>query len=148
LKLTQAALRLLDSSVGIESEQEEVVDNAIPLAGRVAAGIPIEAIEDTEKISLKGQFGTGDDVFALEVVGDSMIEEDIQNGDYVICRRAETADDGGLVVAVVDEDTATLKRFHKEKSRVRLQPANENYEPIYTDNCKIQAVAIGLVRKF
>ncbi|MEJ2702824.1 MAG: S24 family peptidase [Sedimentisphaerales bacterium] len=83
----------------------------------------------------------------LEVTGDSMIGEDIREGDYVICRRSRVADNGQLVIAIVDSDNATLKRFYKEKTRARLQPANEDYEPIYSDNCRVEAVVIGLVRK-
>jgi repressor LexA len=119
----------------------------IPLLGRVAAGVPIEAIEDKEQLSLNSTFGSSDDVFALQVRGDSMIDDGIHDGDYAICRRASTAQAGQLVVAVVDNENATLKRFYKEKTRARLQPANENYQPIYCDNCRVEAVVIGLVRK-
>ena len=77
-----------------------------------------------------------------------MINEDIHEGDYVICRRSSVADDGQLVVAIVDEENATLKRFYKEKNRARLQPANDDYQPIYSDNCRIEAVVVGLVRRF
>ena len=120
----------------------------IPLSGRVVAGVPLEAVENIESLSLKSCFGDGDDIFALEVKGDSMINDDIHEGDYVICRRSNIAKDGQLVVAIVDEEDATLKRFYKEKSRVRLQPANDNYQPIYSDNCRIEAVVVGLVRKY
>jgi len=119
----------------------------IPLAGRVAAGAPLEAIENVEHLSLTGCFGSGDDLFALEVTGQSMINEDIREGDYVICRRSRVAENGQLVVAIVDEQDATLKRFYKEPDRVRLQPANDDYQPIYCDNCRIEAIVIGLVRK-
>jgi repressor LexA len=120
----------------------------IPLAGSVAAGVPVEANENVESLSLSSAFGSGDDIFALEVNGDSMIEENIHRGDYVICRRSRTANDGQLVVAIVDDENATLKRFYKEKDQARLQPANDDYQPIYTDNCRIEAVVIGLIRKF
>jgi repressor LexA len=110
--------------------------------------VPLEAVEDIGSLSLDSCFGTGDDIFALEVSGRSMINEDIREGDYVICRRSRVADNGQLVVAIVDNDNATLKRFYKEKTHVRLQPANEDFEPIYSDNCRIEAVVIGLVRKF
>jgi repressor LexA len=119
----------------------------IPLAGRVAAGVPLEAVEDIESLSLNSCFGSADDIFALQVSGESMINEDIHEGDYVICRRSRVADNGQLVVAIVDNDNATLKRFYKEKTRVRLQPANDTFQPIYSDNCRIEAVVIGLVRK-
>ena len=120
----------------------------IPLAGSVAAGVPVEAIENVESLSLSSTFGSGDDIFALEVSGDSMIDENIHQGDYVICRRSRAARNGQLVVAIVDDENATLKRFYKEKGRIRLQPANDDYQPIYTDNCRIEAVVIGLIRKF
>jgi repressor LexA len=94
----------------------------IPLAGKVAAGSPIEAIEDIESLSLSSYFGNSDDIFALEVTGDSMTGADIRNGDFVICRRSPVADNGQLVIAIVDNENATLKRFYKEKSLARLQP--------------------------
>jgi len=113
----------------------------------VAAGSPIEAIEDKDYLSLSSYFGNRDEIFALEVAGDSMVDEDIRNGDYVICRRTPTANNGQLVIAIVDEKEATLKKFYKEKTRARLQPANEDYQPIYSEACRIEAVVVGLVRK-
>jgi repressor LexA len=145
------------------------VPRGIPLAGVVAAGQPIEAVENKDYLSINSFFGTSDDVFALEVRGDSMAGDDIHSGDYIICRRSSTATDGQLVVAIVDNDNATLKRFYREPpsspsasdsakatpdkspwqgGRARLQPANDNYEPIYSENCRIEGVVIGLVRKF
>jgi repressor LexA len=147
LKLTSKALKLLnhiDNNLNLPSQPQ----TGIPLAGKVAAGIPIEAVENTENLSLPSCFGNLDNIFALEVTGDSMIEEDIRNGDYAICRKNQTAHNGQLVVAIVDGNNATLKRFYREKSRARLEPANDNYQPIYSDNCRIEAVVIGLVRKF
>jgi len=123
-------------------------ETGIPLAGSVAAGVPVEAVENIESLSLNSAFGSGDDIFALEVTGDSMINEDIRQGDYVICRRSRVADDGQLVIAIVDDENATLKRFYREKDLARLQPANDDYKPIYTDNCRIEAIVIGLIRKF
>jgi repressor LexA len=120
----------------------------IPLAGSVVAGVPVEAVENIESLSLNSTFGSGDDIFALEITGDSMIDEDIRQGDYVICQRTRLAEDGQLVIAIVDDENATLKRFYKEKGRVRLQPANDDYQPIYSDNCRIEAVVIGLMRKY
>ena len=90
----------------------------------------------------------GDGLFALRVSGDSMIEENIRPGDYVICRRTEMAENGQIVVAVVNDGEATLKRFYREQDHIRLQPANANYEPIYANDCRIQGVVIGLLRKF
>ena len=120
----------------------------LPLVGRVAAGRPIDAIEHKEHLSLATHFGSTDEVFALEVIGDSMIDDGISSGDYVICRRSPAARDGQLVIAIVDDDGATLKRFYKEPTRVRLEPANQNYAPIYTTHCRIEAVVVGLLRKF
>ena len=119
----------------------------IPLLGKVAAGLPIEAVENKDNLSINSLFGSCDEVFALAVRGDSMAGENINDGDYVICRRTSSASDGQLVVAIVDNENATLKRFYKEPGRVRLQPANDAYEPIYSAHCRIEAVVIGLVRK-
>lgn len=116
--------------------------------GRIAAGRPIDAIENKEQLSLAAKFGTTDDIFALQVVGDSMIDDGICSGDYVICRRSQTANNGQIVVAIVDDDSTTLKRFYKEATRARLEPANENYAPIYSSNCRIEAIVVGLLRKF
>jgi len=148
LKLTSKAQELLDRLTDHSSQPYPAKPAGIPLLGKVAAGSPIEAIEDTEFLSLSSHFANHDDIFALEVTGDSMLDDDIRNGDYVICRRSPLADDGQLVIAIVDNENATLKKFYKEKRQVRLQPANDDYGPIYSDNCRIEAVVIGLVRKF
>ena len=148
LNLTSKAQELLNRLNDDGSNSYRQPPAAISLVGRVAAGSPIEAIEDTKLLSLSSHFGNIDDVFALEVTGDSMLDDNIRDGDYVICRHSPIANNGQLVVAIVDEKEATLKRFYKEKAYARLQPANDDYEPIYSDNCRIEAVAIGLVRKF
>lgn len=148
LKVSSHGQELLSELSGQSSPLYTTEDADIPLAGSVAAGVPVEAVENVESLSLTSAFGTGDDIFALEVSGDSMVDEDIRQGDYVICRRSRVADDGQLVIAIVDEENATLKRFYKEKDRARLQPANDDYQPIYTNNCRIEAVVIGLIRKF
>ena len=148
LTLTWRARELLSSFDDPSLSLDPNKSTGIPLAGTVAAGVPLEAVEDIESLSLNSCFGSGDDIFALQVCGESMINEDIHEGDYVICRRSRVAENGQLVVAIVDNDNATLKRFYKEKTRVRLQPANDNFQPIYSDNCRIEAVVVGLVRKF
>ena len=148
LSLTWQAQELLSDLPEENAGAFAAEPSGIPLAGTVAAGVPLEAVEDVESLSLSSCFGGRDDVFALEVTGDSMAGEDIRDGDYVICRRSSVADSGQLVVAIVDNENATLKRFYREKDRARLQPANDDYEPIYSANCRIQAVVIGLVRKF
>ncbi|MBL7185844.1 MAG: repressor LexA [Phycisphaerae bacterium] len=147
LKVSSAAQKLLNSLGDDDLRRYPAEPASIPLSGMVAAGMPIEAVENAESLSLSSCFGTGDDIFAIEVEGDSMIGEDIHEGDYVICRRSAVANDGQLVVAIVDQENATLKRFYKEKTRARLQPANDDYEPIYSYNCRIEAVVIGLVRR-
>ena len=148
LKVSSRAHKLLSCLTDQSFHSYASEPGGIPLSGRVAAGVPLEAVENVECLSLNSCFGTGDDIFALEVKGDSMINEDIHEGDYVICRRCNVANDGQLVVAIVDDEDATLKRFYKENKRARLQPANDKYEPIYSDNCRIEAVVIGLMRKF
>ena len=147
LKVSSRGQELLSGLPGQYSSTHAAEDAGIPLAGSVAAGVPVEAVENVELLSLGSAFGSGDDIFALEVTGDSMIDEDIRQGDYVICRRSRIAADGQLVIAIVNEENATLKRFYREKNRARLQPANDEYEPIYTDNCRIEAIVIGLLRK-
>lgn len=147
-RLTSQGQRLLSRFNAEDGDIESGGDaRGIPLAGQVAAGQPINAIEERQTLSWASLFGSGESLFSLQVNGDSMIEEDIHSGDYVICRRTNVASDGELVVARVNEEEATLKRFHKETHRIRLQPANSAYEPIYTDNCQIEGVVVGLVRR-
>lgn len=148
LKVSLKAQKLLNCFTNLNQQPFANEPDGIPLSGRVAAGVPLEAVEDCEYLSLKSCFGTEEDIFALEVKGDSMINEDIHDGDYVICRRSSVAENGQLAVVIVDEENATLKRFYKEKGYARLQPANDNFQPIYSDNCRIEAVVIGLMRKF
>ena len=147
LKLTSKAQELLNVITDNSPNVYRQPPTGIPLVGRVAAGSPIEAIENKDHLSLRSHFGSSDDTFALEVRGDSMLDDDIRDGDYVICRRTSVAATGQLVIAIVDEKEATLKRFYKEKTCVRLQPANNDYAPIYSDDCRIEAVVVGLVRK-
>ena len=118
----------------------------MPLVGRIAAGRPIEAVEDREDLDLEELFRSSDDTFVLRVTGDSMIDEQIRDGDYVICQRRSTPRNGETVVALLHDD-ATLKKFYREKNRIRLQPANPDFKPIYVDDVTIQGVVIGVVRK-
>ena len=147
LRLTSKAQELLSNLTIHSPNPYPEPPPGIPLVGKVAAGLPIEAIEEKEYLSLISHFAADDDTFALEVTGDSMTDDDIRNGDYVICRRSAVANNGQLVIAIVDNENATLKRFYKEKTQARLQPANDDYDPIYSDNCRIKAVVVGLVRK-
>ncbi|MFH1615301.1 MAG: transcriptional repressor LexA [Planctomycetota bacterium] len=149
LRLTPRGQKLLEKTKISNPlpESANQPDVQIPLLGRVAAGIPIEAFENRDSLSLHTQFGNTEDIFALQVTGDSMIDENILDGDYVICRTASTAENGQLVIASLDDNEVTLKRFYKEPNHVRLQPANDSYHPIYSKNCKVSALVIGIVRK-
>ncbi len=121
----------------------------LPLVGRIAAGLPVEASETAETISLHDVVGSRD-VFALEVRGDSMRDEHIINGDYVLVERTRTARQGEIVVALVRGAETTLKRFYSEGQMVRLQPANMEMEPIYVPagQVAIQGRVLGVLRKY
>lgn len=121
--------------------------SCLKLVGRIAAGSPIEAIENPETIDLEQIFTSRHGVYVLEVRGDSMIDDNIADGDYVVIEQRTTPYNGETVVALLDNGEATLKRFYREKNRIRLQPANPKYQPIYTDNVDIQGVLIGLIRR-
>ena len=120
---------------------------SLPLAGQIAAGRPVEAIEQDERIDFAGLFDT-DDHFCLRVKGDSMIEDQIAEGDYVVVRRQETCRDGEIVVALVDGQDATLKRFYRERDRIRLEPANSTMQPIYSSNVEVLGVVAGVIRTY
>lgn len=119
----------------------------IPLMGLIAAGSPIEAIRTSETIDIPRDM-MGKNVFALKVRGDSMIDDGIFDGDYVIVEQTLHPNNGDIVVALLDNQSATLKRFFKEKDHVRLQPANSNYNPIRVKKVLIQGRVRGVIRKF
>ena len=121
----------------------------LPLLGRIAAGKPVEAIETAESISLGDIIGNRE-VYALEVRGDSMRDEHIVSGDYVLVERTRTAREGEIVVALVDGTDATLKRFYREGNLIRLQPSNTEMAPIYAPavNVNIQGKVLGVLRKY
>jgi len=120
---------------------------SLPLVGRVAAGKPTLAVEDIEDYyPIPQDFLSGEDGFLLEVNGDSMIEDGIRDGDYVIVRRQPTADNGDTVVAQVDGE-ATVKRFYREHGRFRLQPANSQMKPIFLEEVEIVGRVVGLIRR-
>ena len=143
LSLTAAAREVLENLAG--DNQPAASECEIPLLGTVAAGIPIEAVEDPQVLPI-GAVLAGPDVFALKVRGDSMIEDGINNGDYVICRKNKPPRDGQTVVARLDNNEVTVKRLYREKNKVRLQPANSSYSPIYSDNCTIEGTVTGVIR--
>lgn len=121
-----------------------------PLLGRIAAGRPIEVVEVPESIELPESMVGKRPTFVLKVEGDSMIDEQIRDGDYVIMEQSATAEDGQIVVALIGGEEATLKRFYREKDGVRLQPANVNMSPVILKDgeFQIQGVVIGVLRKY
>lgn len=137
--------------LNVPNEYDKKSDNVInvPLLGKVAAGNPIEAIErPNEFFSIpKELIPLKTEVFTLEVNGDSMINIGIYDGDIVIVKRSNTANNGEIVVAMTDENEVTLKRFFKESNHIRLQPENDYLEPIILNNVTILGKAIGLYRK-
>ncbi|MFF2089733.1 transcriptional repressor LexA [Paenibacillus sp. NPDC058174] len=119
----------------------------IPVVGKVTAGVPITATENIEEyFPISTQFVGDDDVFILNVIGESMIEAGIHNGDYVIVRQQPSANNGDIVVAMTEEDEATVKRFYREKDHIRLQPENSTMEPIRLRSVTILGKVIGLFR--
>ncbi len=125
----------------------EPCQRGFPLAGRIAAGVLHEAIEQDEWIDFADLFDPKKNLFVLEVDGDSMIDDQIADGDYVVVRKARKARRGQIVVALTEDNEATLKRFFPEKNRVRLEPANKKMKPIYVKNPRIAGVVVGVVRK-
>ncbi|MBB4642315.1 transcriptional repressor LexA [Rhizorhapis suberifaciens] len=126
----------------------DVID--IPLHGRIAAGVPIEALEGHNMLSVPAALLGSGEHYALEVAGDSMIEAGILDGDFALIQRTEVARDGQIVVALIDEDEATLKYFHRDGPRVRLDPANAAYEPqVYNaSQVRVQGKLAGLLRRY
>ena len=128
---------------------DEAKPTSFPVVGTIAAGSPIEATQHNDTIELESLFNTRHGTYVLRVKGSSMIEDHIADGDYVIIERRESAKDGEIVVALLDDGTATLKRYFKERGRIRLQPANSTMNPIYVDkDLKIQGVLIGVLRTY
>jgi repressor LexA len=122
----------------------------IPLHGRIAAGMPIEAMEGQSSLSVPAALLGPGEHYALEVSGDSMVEAGILDGDYALIRRAETARDGDIVVALIAESEATLKYFRREGSMIRLDPANRAYDPqrYAPDQVRVQGKLAGLLRRY
>jgi repressor LexA len=133
-------------SRAIQLSAEPIEVRGLPLAGRIAAGVLHEAIEQDERIDFAAIFEQKNQ-FVLKVSGESMIEDQIADGDYVVVRKQRNARDGQIVVALTDEGEATLKRFYLEKNRIRLEPANSSMKPIYVKNAKILGVVVGVVRQ-
>ena len=135
-------IEIIDDNFNLS--RREVVN--IPLLGQVAAGQPLLAVENiTEDFPIPSEYMPGGEVFMLKVKGDSMINMGIYEGDQIIVRKQNTASNGEVIVALVD-DSATVKRFYKENGHIRLQPENDFMDPIIVDDCEILGKVIGLIR--
>jgi repressor LexA len=138
------ALELVPSGMAVRAVE-------LPLLGRVAAGSPIEAITGTETVFVPEDMVGRRDTYVLQVKGDSMIDEQIRDGDYVIVEDRTSVRDGEMVIALIGGESATLKKLYREgEGRVRLQPANRRMKPIFVDqdDLRVQGVVIGVLRKY
>ncbi|MCY1600261.1 transcriptional repressor LexA [Staphylococcus pettenkoferi] len=138
----------------VNEELEDAIDIEetiqVPVIGKVTAGVPITAVENVEEyFPLPEHFTSthNSDIFILNVVGDSMIEAGILNGDKVIVRSQSIAENGDIIVAMTEDEEATVKRFFKEKTRYRLQPENSTMDPIYLDQVSVLGKVVGLFRE-
>ncbi|HWU92306.1 MAG TPA: transcriptional repressor LexA, partial [Sphingomicrobium sp.] len=122
----------------------------IPLHGRIAAGTPIEALQGTESFAVPAALLGPGEHYALEVSGDSMVDEGILDGDFALIRKVDTAREGEIVVALINDEEATLKTFRREGNMIRLDPANRNYEPqrYRPEQVNIQGRLAGLIRRY
>jgi repressor LexA len=137
--------------VADEKLPDENRSTKLPLLGNIAAGSPIEAVENREELDLEQMFHSRSGVYVLRVRGESMIEDHLCDGDYVVIERRDNARNGEQVVALLDTGEATLKRYYREGGgKVRLQPANSSMEPrvVDADKCRIQGVVIGVLRSY
>jgi repressor LexA len=143
-----APLRSVSTAAQAPVPANDTID--IPLHGRIAAGTPIEALQGTESFPVPAALLGPGEHYALEVSGDSMVEEGILDGDFALIRKAEVARDGEIVVALIDDEEATLKTFRHEGNMIRLDPANRLYEPqrYAPDRVKIQGRLAGLIRRY
>ncbi len=142
--------RLSNQARSIQVIERTRTAATLPLLGRVAAGRPLEAVTAPEEICVPETFLTGKSNYVLRVNGDSMIEEQIRDGDYVVMEQREQANNGEIVIALVDGENATLKKYYREGRQIRLQPANESIAPILVDESRVrvQGVVVGLMRKY
>lgn len=120
----------------------------LPLVGLITAGAPIEAVEDNETMAVPADLVPDENAFVLKVSGESMIEEGILDGDFVVVERNHSPRNGDVVVALLNNAFATLKKFHRETNRIRLQPANAAMKPIYCKDVAIRGVVRAIIRKF
>lgn len=142
-------LEIVRSGSNVEPTFLEGSMHSLPLVGLITAGAPIEAVENREaEIAVPAEITRGRQCYILKVRGDSMVESLISDGDLVIVEKTEYAKNGDMVVAVLDDGTATLKKFYKEKNYVRLQPANAKYQPLMVENVIIRGRVVGIIRKY
>ncbi|MBN1618440.1 transcriptional repressor LexA [Candidatus Dojkabacteria bacterium] len=151
-KLEQKGLiERIDGSITLKNNLDDSgnIFGVAPLLGVITAGQPIDAFEEPEpvQIPLPAELTNNKRVFCLRVRGDSMVESLIADGDIVICEKVDFAKNGDTVVALLDDNTATLKKFYKERNVIRLQPANSRYDPIMVKNVTIQGRVIAIYRK-
>ncbi|KKQ24689.1 MAG: LexA repressor [Microgenomates group bacterium GW2011_GWC1_37_12b] len=139
------SIELVNETINFEEKGIEV-----PILGFIAAGAPIEPFTDpNSSLSIPSVFLSGKKrTYVLKVKGESMIDEQIRDGDYVIIEQSEIANNGDIVVALLDNGMATLKRFFKEATRIRLEPANTTMSPIFVKNVRIQGKVVGLIRRY
>ena len=137
-------------SRSIEVVPDEKETRAVPILGRIAAGHPIDAVEDREVFEVGDFFPTDRDCYMLRVAGNSMIDDQIRDGDFVLVESRQTAHPGETVVALIDNEEATLKRFYPEGRNVRLEPRNPDLSPITVEaaRLKVQGVVIGVLRRY
>jgi repressor LexA len=137
-------------SIKILHDKYEALGQAInlPFFGFISAGRPIEAVQNHEEMAVPAALVGRRPCYILQVKGNSMIEDHILNGDFIIVEKCETADDGEVVVALINRESATLKRVYREKNRVRLEPANAKMKPIYVKEVAIQGKVKGVFRRF
>ena len=141
------AIELIPGADTVGKEAGALVE--LPLRGIIAAGVPLEAVQDNETIPLPWS-SSDNNLYVLKVKGNSMVEDHIQDGDYVIVEQRETAQNGETIVALLEGENATLKRYYREGDRVRLQPANASMNPILVNegDLRIQGVVVGVLRKY
>jgi len=148
IRLTPTAAIQLGLSSELVPQSTAGEAHVLVVMGEIAAGGPIEAYQDaSETMAVPELLAPSGDAYVLKVRGDSMIDAHIADGDFVLIRPQTTARDGDIVVAQVEDNGVTLKRFYKEAGRIRLQPANANYAPQFYDDVRIQGKLIGVIRK-
>jgi len=147
LSSEESGYRALRPVEPVDVTEPDLAGRAVPLLGLIQAGKPIEAVKTSESLEIPRDM-MSKDVFALKVRGDSMIDDGILDGDYVVIEPCHNPKNGDIVVALIDKDNVTLKRFYRESDHIRLQPANAKYRPIRVKKVTIQGRVRGVIRKF